>query len=68
VILTDWECQRTQTQYDNSMALKLYFLQFVNYYSSLCYIAFFNGRLVRPVISVSLDRPSQSAGYNPPRP
>lgn len=42
--LTDWECLRTQSEYDSSLTFKLYVLQFVNYYSSLFYIAFFKGR------------------------
>jgi len=52
VLLTDWECRRTQTDYDDSMALKLYFLQFVNYYSSLFYIAFFMSRSVQLLLCV----------------
>ena len=44
VMLTDWECLRTQSEYDSSLTFKLYVLQFVNYYSSLFYIAFFKGR------------------------
>ncbi|KAK6169999.1 hypothetical protein SNE40_018498 [Patella caerulea] len=44
--LTDWECLRTQTEYDNSITLKLFALQFVNYFSSIVYIAFFKGRFV----------------------
>ncbi|KAK2172730.1 hypothetical protein NP493_931g00039 [Ridgeia piscesae] len=44
VKLTDWECLRTQTEYDSSLTFKLYVLQFVNFYSSLFYIAFFKGR------------------------
>lgn len=42
--LTDMECLRTQSEYDNSITLKLFTLQFVNYYSSIVYIAFFKGR------------------------
>lgn len=42
--LTDWECLRTQTEHDNSLTFKFYILQFVNYYSSLFYLAFFKGR------------------------
>lgn len=45
VVLTDWECLKTQSEYDNSLTFKFYILQFVNYYSSLFYIAFFKGRL-----------------------
>ncbi|XP_052243649.1 anoctamin-1-like isoform X2 [Dreissena polymorpha] len=46
VWLTDFECLRTQSEYDNSINIKLFSLQFVNYYSSIVYIAFFKGRLV----------------------
>ena len=42
--LTDFECLRTQTEYDDSINIKLFSLQFVNYYSSIIYIAFFKGR------------------------
>ncbi|CAI2732359.1 unnamed protein product [Schistosoma spindalis] len=41
--LTDVEHHRTQVEYDNSLTLKLYLLQFVNYYSSIFYIAFIQG-------------------------
>ncbi|CAH8865193.1 unnamed protein product [Trichobilharzia szidati] len=41
--LTDIENHRTQVEYDNSLTLKLYLLQFVNYYSSVFYIAFIQG-------------------------
>ena len=44
--LTDFETLRTQSEYDNSINIKLFSLQFVNYYSSIIYIAFFKGRLV----------------------
>lgn len=44
--LTDMECLRTQKEYDDSITLKLFSLQFVNYYSSIIYIAFFKGRMV----------------------
>ncbi|XP_025099649.1 LOW QUALITY PROTEIN: anoctamin-1-like [Pomacea canaliculata] len=44
--LTDWECLRTQSEYDNSITIKLFALQFVNYFSSIVYIAFFKGRFV----------------------
>ncbi|XP_060605683.1 anoctamin-4-like isoform X3 [Ruditapes philippinarum] len=46
VWLTDFECLRTQGEYDDSINIKLFALQFVNYYSSIIYIAFFKGRLV----------------------
>lgn len=44
--LTDFETLRTQSEYDDSINIKLFSLQFVNYYSSIIYIAFFKGRLV----------------------
>ncbi|KAL5010330.1 hypothetical protein ScPMuIL_012635 [Solemya velum] len=44
--LTDLENLRTQSDYDDSITLKLFSLQFVNYYSSIVYIAFFKGRFV----------------------
>ena len=34
---------RTQTDYDNSLTLKSYLFQFVNFYSSIFYLAFFKG-------------------------
>ena len=42
--LTDLEYRRTQTEYDNSLSLKIYLFQFINYYSSLFYIAFIKGK------------------------
>ncbi|XP_076257406.1 anoctamin-1-like isoform X2 [Rhynchophorus ferrugineus] len=44
--LTEIELQRTQTEFDDSLALKIYIFQFVNYYSSIFYIAFFKGKFV----------------------
>lgn len=44
VFLTDLEYRRTQTEYDNSLSLKIYLFQFINYYSSLFYIAFLKGK------------------------
>ncbi|VDO07388.1 unnamed protein product [Rodentolepis nana] len=43
VRLTDMENHRTQSEYDDSLTLKLYLLQFVNFYSSIFYIAFIQG-------------------------
>uniref|UniRef100_A0A914DX58 Anoctamin n=1 Tax=Acrobeloides nanus TaxID=290746 RepID=A0A914DX58_9BILA len=42
--LTEWECPKTQYDFDNSYTVKIFLFQFVNYYSSLFYIAFFKGR------------------------
>ncbi|CAK9298488.1 unnamed protein product [Gordionus sp. m RMFG-2023] len=44
IILTDLERPRTRTDYEDSYTLKMFLFQFVNYYSSLVYIAFFKGR------------------------
>lgn len=44
--LTELEMARTQTEFDNSLTLKMFLLQFVNYYSSIFYIAFFKGRFI----------------------
>ncbi|KAL1140334.1 hypothetical protein AAG570_000266, partial [Ranatra chinensis] len=44
--LTELEMLRTQTEFDDSLTLKMYLLQFVNYYASIFYIAFCKGKLV----------------------
>ena len=44
--LTDLECPRTETEYEDSYTLKMFLFQFVNYYSSIIYIAFFKGNFV----------------------
>ncbi|XP_076233394.1 anoctamin 1 [Calliopsis andreniformis] len=44
--LTEIELQRTQTEFDDSLTLKIYLLEFVNYYASIFYIAFFKGKFV----------------------
>ncbi|XP_012270892.1 anoctamin-1 isoform X2 [Orussus abietinus] len=44
--LTEIEVLRTQTEFDDSLTLKIYLLQFVNYYASIFYIAFFKGKFV----------------------
>ncbi|EDW81887.2 uncharacterized protein Dwil_GK25421 [Drosophila willistoni] len=46
VKLTNYEYCRTQTEYDESLTIKYYVFQFVNYYSSLFYIAFLKGKFV----------------------
>lgn len=42
--ITDLELHRTQTEYDESLALKTYLLQCINFYSSILYIAIFKGK------------------------
>ena len=44
-ILTEYELPRTQQEFDDSYAFKVYCFQFVNYYSTLFYIAFFKDPL-----------------------
>ncbi|XP_074041423.1 anoctamin-2 isoform X3 [Leptinotarsa decemlineata] len=44
--LTEMELQRTQTEFDDSLAVKIYMFQFVNYYSCIFYIAFLKGKFV----------------------
>lgn len=46
VYLTEKELHRTQGEYDESLSLKIYLFQFVNYYSSIFYIALIKGRFV----------------------
>ena len=41
VWLTEKELHRTQTDFDNALTVKIYLFQFVNYYASIIYIAFF---------------------------
>ncbi|CAL8096851.1 unnamed protein product [Calicophoron daubneyi] len=43
VKMTELEKHRNQIDYDNSLTLKLYLLQFVNHYSSIFYIAYIQG-------------------------
>lgn len=43
---SDAELPRTKTDYENSLTLKMFLFQFVNYYSSCFYIAFFKGKAV----------------------
>lgn len=45
-ITTNWEFCRTQKEFDESVTTKNYIFHFVNYYSSLFYIAFIKGKLV----------------------
>uniref|UniRef100_A0A7N8XV90 Anoctamin n=1 Tax=Mastacembelus armatus TaxID=205130 RepID=A0A7N8XV90_9TELE len=45
-VLTSWEMHRTQTKYEDMFTLKVFIFQFVNFYSSPVYIAFFKGRFV----------------------
>ncbi|XP_075967807.1 anoctamin-6 [Anarhichas minor] len=44
--ITDFELPRTKTDYENSLTLKMFLFQFINYYSSCFYIAFAKGKAV----------------------
>ncbi|UJR10628.1 hypothetical protein I4U23_014825 [Adineta vaga] len=44
--ITDLELHKYQSKYDDSLTIKIYLFQFVNFYSSLFYIAFFKGRFL----------------------
>ena len=44
--LTEKELHRTQTSFDDSLTLKIYLFQFINYYASIFYIAFIKGQFV----------------------
>ena len=39
-----WQVHRTDSSYENSLTVKMYLFQFVNFYASIFYIAFFKGR------------------------
>ncbi|XP_013869940.1 anoctamin-6 [Austrofundulus limnaeus] len=44
--ITDFELPRTMRDYENSLTMKMFLFQFVNYYSSCFYIAFVKGKAV----------------------
>ncbi|XP_074449128.1 anoctamin-7 [Larus michahellis] len=44
--LTKWEMHRTQTKYEDAFTFKVFIFQFVTFYSSPIYIAFFKGKFV----------------------
>ena len=46
---------RTQTDYENSFTFKVFIFQFVNYYSSIFYIAFFKGKWVINLLEIVLS-------------
>ncbi|KAG1673587.1 Anoctamin-7 [Nymphon striatum] len=48
VLLQDMktEMHRTQTEFDDNLIFKVFLFQFVNFYSSIFYIAFFKGKFV----------------------
>ncbi|XP_042197254.1 anoctamin-5 isoform X4 [Callorhinchus milii] len=46
VWITDLEIPRTHLEYENRLTMKMFLFQFVNYYSSCFYVAFFKGKFV----------------------
>ncbi|XP_043227614.1 anoctamin-7-like [Amphibalanus amphitrite] len=44
--LTVWEMHRTQSEFEDNLTFKVFVFQFINFYSSIFYIAFFKGRFV----------------------
>lgn len=46
VYLTELEFLRTQAEFDDSLTLKIYLFQFINYYASIFYIVFLKGKFV----------------------
>lgn len=46
LVLTQWEMHRTQTEYEDNLTFKVFVFQFMNFYSSIFYIAFFKGKLI----------------------
>lgn len=45
--LTNMENPRTQTEYEDSYTFKIYLFEFMNFYSSLIYIAFFKVSIIK---------------------
>ncbi|XP_054633657.1 anoctamin-5 isoform X2 [Dunckerocampus dactyliophorus] len=46
VWMTDLEIPKTHMEYENKLTFKMFLFQFVNYYSSCFYVAFFKGKFV----------------------
>ncbi|KAM3877047.1 anoctamin-5b [Diretmus argenteus] len=44
--ITDLEIPKTYLEYENKLTTKMFMFQFVNYYSSCFYVAFFKGKFV----------------------
>ncbi|KAM4593137.1 anoctamin-5b isoform 1-T1 [Odontesthes bonariensis] len=44
--ITDMEIPKTHMEYENRLTMKMFLFQFVNYYSSCFYVAFFKGKFV----------------------
>lgn len=46
VVLCFTEIPKTHLEYENKLTVKMFLFQFVNYYSSCFYVAFFKGKFV----------------------
>uniref|UniRef100_A0A670XMT7 Anoctamin n=1 Tax=Pseudonaja textilis TaxID=8673 RepID=A0A670XMT7_PSETE len=46
LFLTKWEMHRSQTAFEDAFTFKVFIFEFINFYSSPIYIAFFKGRFV----------------------
>ncbi|BES95437.1 Anoctamin [Nesidiocoris tenuis] len=46
LLLTELELTRTQSEFDDSLTFKMYLLQFINYYTSIFYLAFIKGKYI----------------------
>ncbi|XP_056268496.1 anoctamin-5b [Pseudoliparis swirei] len=46
VWITNMEIPKTHLEYENRLTMKMFLFQFVNYYSSCFYVAFFKGKFV----------------------
>ncbi|XP_032894555.1 anoctamin-5 isoform X3 [Amblyraja radiata] len=44
--ITDLEIPKTHLEYENRLTMKMFLFQFVNYYSSCFYVAFFKGKFL----------------------
>lgn len=63
--LTNWEFPRTESEFENSYTIKVFFFQFINFYSSLFYIAFFKGKFASLPASTTLGESNKLFGYHP---
>eukprot|EP00055_Hartaetosiga_balthica_P000497 m.136725 g.136725 ORF g.136725 m.136725 type:complete len:948 (+) comp10869_c0_seq1:30-2873(+) len=60
IFLTDWENHERQSDYENSLASKVFMFQFVNNYASLFYVAF-----AKTSVTTRPDRMHEIFGYTP---
>ena len=46
LMLTKWEMHRTQSDFEDNLTFKVFLFQFINFNSSIFYVAFFKGKFV----------------------